>query len=133
MCDVYSKTNSTVGVFISRSSGLIFRLRRLYVPAVLQTINVAICIIQSLYMVIPNVYFMFLLIFYEGLLGGLAYVNTFMKVSETVPEEDREFSMGAVGISDSSGIVIAGMVSMWLEKALCGYQKGTGRPWCDLP
>jgi battenin len=84
-------------------------------------------------MIIPNIYLMFILIFYEGLLGGFAYVNTFMKVSETVSTEDREFSMGAVGISDSSGIVIAGLISMWLEKALCTYQKGTGRQWCELP
>lgn len=74
-----------------------------------------------------------ILVFYEGLLGGAAYVNTFMKVAETATPNDREFSMGAVGISDSAGVVCAGLISLWLEPSLCNYQKSTGRPWCGLP
>lgn len=84
-------------------------------------------------MFLPNVYIIMILIFYEGLLGGSAYVNTFMKVAELSAPHEREFSMGAVGISDSAGVVCAGLVSLWLEPRLCGYQKSTGRPWCQLP
>lgn len=96
-------------------------------------LNLVICIFQSRYVMIPNVYLLMLLMFYEGLLGGLSYVNTFLLVAETVPLQDREFSMGAVGVSDSTGVVIAGLTSLWLEKRLCGYQKSTGRPWCEQP
>ncbi len=70
--------------------------------------------------------------FILGLLGGASYVNTFLQISENSPLEDREFRMGAVGISDSSGIVIAAIISMWLEKSLCRYQIRDGRPWCEM-
>lgn len=83
-------------------------------------------------MVVPNVYLLMILMFYEGLLGGLAYVNTYLLVSETVPLQNREFALGAVGMSDSAGIVMSGFVSLWLEKSLCRYQISTGRPWCNM-
>lgn len=121
-----------LGVLISRSSSPFFRVRKLYLPSILQGINLFICILQSLYMMIPNVYIMMVLMFYEGLLGGLSYVNTYCLVLEQVPLEQREFAMGAVGVSDSAGIVVAGCVSLWLEKSLCGFQKANGRPWCDM-
>lgn len=45
-----------------------------------------------------------------------------MKVSEEVILSEREFAMGAVGLSDSAGVVCAGLISLHLEKALCNYQ-----------
>ncbi|KAK7207050.1 protein BTN1 [Myxozyma melibiosi] len=121
-----------LGVFISRSSSAFVRVRRLYIPAILQLINVVILIIQSMYVIIPNVYLIMLLVFYEGLLGGASYVNTFLLVSETVPLEEREFAMGAVGVSDSGGIVVAGTICLYLETFLCNYQKAHGRPYCGM-
>jgi battenin len=119
-----------IGVFISRSSGSFIKIGHLYTLGFLQLINLIVCILQSVYMFIPNIWFVFILIFYEGLLGGGAYVNTFMKVSEEVAMNEREFALGCVGISDSFGIVLAASVSMWLEPALCGYQTRNGRDWC---
>lgn len=122
-----------LGVFVSRSSSSFLKIRRVYIPSLLQALNLAIFTYQSIYVIIPNVYLVMLLVFYEGLLGGASYVNTFMLVSETVPLQDREFAMGSVGVSDSGGVVCAGLISMWLEKYLCGIQKSTGRPWCEMP
>ncbi|KAJ8103982.1 batten's disease protein Cln3 [Lipomyces tetrasporus] len=121
-----------LGVFISRSSSHFVRIRKLYVPAALQLINVVILVAQSMYSFIPDVYIIMIIIFYEGLLGGAAYINTFLLVSETVAIEDREFAMGAVGVSDSGGIVIAGTICLYLETYLCSYQKTNGRPYCGM-
>ncbi|GMF07298.1 unnamed protein product [Ambrosiozyma monospora] len=121
-----------LGVFISRSSGSFFRIKHLSIPPTLQTINMIICILQSLFMFIPNIWIMFVLIFYEGLLGGSGYVNTYMNVTEFTQLEEREFAMGCVSISDSAGIVLAATISMFLEPALCQYQVGDGRPYCTL-
>lgn len=120
-----------LGVLISRSSSPFFRVRKIYYPSILQAVNTFICILQSLFVIIPNIYILFILMFYEGLLGGLAYVNTYLLVTETVPLQEREFALGAVGMSDSAGVVLSGLISLWLEKSLCRYQKSTGRPWCD--
>ncbi|KAK9377834.1 batten's disease protein Cln3, partial [Lipomyces chichibuensis] len=121
-----------LGVFISRSSSPFVRIRRLYVPATLQLVNVVILTVQSMYAFIPNVYIIMIIIFYEGLLGGAAYINTFLLVSETIAIEDREFAMGAVGVSDSGGIVVAGTICLYLETFLCAYQKANGRPYCGM-
>jgi len=89
-----------------------------------------VLILQALFNFIPSVWMIFAIIFWEGLLGGAVYVNTLAEISETVREEEREFSLGAVTVSDSAGICIAGFLGMALEVALCGYQVRNGRDWC---
>ena len=121
-----------LGVFISRSSTVWgFRFRRLYLLSILQFANLLLTVVQSLYdLPFTSIWPLLILIFYEGLLGGCLYVNTFMSVSEQVPIHKREFSMGCVGISDSFGIVIAGIINMGLEMKLCDLQVERGREWC---
>ena len=58
------------------------------------------------------------------------YVNTFAKITEEVDEEDTEFSLSATTVADSSGILIASLISMALEPAICDYQASHGRRWC---
>jgi battenin len=86
--------------------------------------------LQSLFNFIPTVYLVFFVIFWEGLLGGLVYVNTFAEISDRVPPEDREFSLGATTVSDSGGICIAGFLGMVFEVWLCNWQVRHGRDWC---
>lgn len=119
-----------VGVFISRSSTPFFRVHHLYFPSLLQVINLAVLTLHALFNFIPNVYIVFAIIFWEGLLGGLVYVNTFAEISDRVPKEDREFSLGATTVSDSGGICIAGFLSMVIEVWLCNYQDAHGRDYC---
>lgn len=118
------------GVFVSRSSTPFFRIHNLYLPSLLQLLNLALLTLHSLFNFIPNVWLVFLIIFWEGLLGGLVYVNTFAEISDRVPEEDREFSLGATTVSDSAGICIAGFLSMPWEVLLCRYQQIHGREYC---
>ena len=81
---------------------------------------------------LPNFYVVCVIIFWEGLLGGLVYVSTFAEITDNVPREDREFSLGATSVSDSGGICIAGFVSMAFEKGLCKWQVDHGRNYCKL-
>lgn len=74
----------------------------------------------------------FAVVFWEGLLGGAVYVNTFAEIMESVDERDREFSLGATSVSDSAGICVAGFIGMGLEVALCRWQVGRGREWCRM-
>ena len=121
-----------LGVFISRSSTIWgFRFKHLYLLSILQFANLLLTVVQSLYdLPFTSIWPLLVLIFYEGLLGGCLYVNTFMSVSEQVPIQRREFSMGCVGVSDSFGIVIAGIINMGLELKLCDLQVERGREWC---
>ncbi|KAL8707129.1 MAG: hypothetical protein Q9220_007792 [cf. Caloplaca sp. 1 TL-2023] len=119
-----------LGVFISRSSLPLLRIHTLYPPSLLQWLNLLFLILQSLFSFIPSVYIVFLLIFWEGLLGGLVYVNTYAEVGERVREEEREFALGAVSVSDSAGITLAGVLGVGIEEGLCKWQVERGRDWC---
>ncbi|KAG9256572.1 batten's disease protein Cln3 [Emericellopsis atlantica] len=119
-----------LGVFISRSSTPFVRIRHLYVPSFLQIGNLALLILHALYFFIPSVYIIFVVIFWEGLLGGAVYVNCFAEILEKVPSEDREFSLGAATVSDSGGICVAALIGIALEPRLCAYQVAHGRDWC---
>lgn len=118
------------GVFISRSSTPFFRIHNLYLPSLLQCLNLAVLILQALFGFIPTVWIVFAIVFWEGLLGGAVYVNTFAEISDRVAKDEREFSLGAVTVSDSGGVCIAGFIAMALEVGLCGWQVGHGRDWC---
>ncbi|KAK2593459.1 battenin CLN3 protein [Conoideocrella luteorostrata] len=119
-----------LGVFISRSSTPFIRIHRLYIPSFLQIGNMVLLILQSLYFFLPSVYIIFVIIFWEGLLGGAVYVNCFAEIMENIPEDEREFSLSATTVSDSTGICIAAFVSILLEPRLCAYQVAHGRDWC---
>ncbi|KAK3396892.1 batten's disease protein Cln3 [Sordaria brevicollis] len=119
-----------VGVFISRSSTPFIRIHHLYLPSLLQVANLVLLTLHALLNFIPSVYIVFVIIFWEGLLGGAVYVNTFAEIMENVPAEDREFSLGATSVSDSGGICVAGFLSMAMEVWLCNWQVDHGRDWC---
>ncbi|KAF9771963.1 battenin CLN3 protein [Fusarium sp. DS 682] len=119
-----------LGVFISRSSTPWIRIHHLYFPSMLQVANLVLLTFHAVYFFIPSVYIVFIIIFWEGLLGGGVYVNCFAEIMENVPAEDREFSLGATTVSDSGGISIAGLVSIVMETKLCNYQVAHGRDWC---
>jgi len=118
------------GVFISRSSTPFIRIHALYPPSLLQFLNLLLFIIHAMYPFLPNIYVVMAVIFWEGLLGGLVYVSTFAEITDNVPEHEREFSLAAATVSDSGGICVAAVVSMGLEKGLCGWQVKRGRDWC---
>ncbi|KAK6382388.1 battenin CLN3 protein [Exophiala oligosperma] len=118
------------GVFISRSSTPFLRIHNLYLPSFLQVTNLVLLASHAIFNFIPNVYFIFAIIFWEGLLGGLVYVNTFGEISDKIPKEDREFSLSATTVSDSGGICVAGFISMGFEVWLCNWQVRHGRDYC---
>jgi len=119
-----------LGVFISRSSLPFIRIDSLYTPTVLQFLNLATLTAHAMYPFVPSVYFIFIIIFWEGLLGGLVYVSTFRRIGEEVALQDREFSLSATTVSDSGGICVAGFLGMAIETGLCNWQVSRGRDWC---
>lgn len=67
----------------------------------------------------PSIWIIFGVVFWEGLLGGGAYVNTFYRMSKEVPLLNRKFALGVVPIGDSIGIALAGAASIPAHNALC--------------
>uniref|UniRef100_A0A6M2DWD4 Battenin n=1 Tax=Xenopsylla cheopis TaxID=163159 RepID=A0A6M2DWD4_XENCH len=112
-----------IGVFISRSSVNLVQLKQVWLMSVFQFINVLILLFQVLYGYIPNIWIVFAVVLWEGLLGGGAYVNTFYRMSHEIPVEERKFSMSITAIADSLGIALAGWIAIPTHNALCALPK----------
>ncbi|XP_004622991.1 battenin [Octodon degus] len=107
------------GVFASRSSLRCCHIRFTWVLALLQSLNLAFLLLAVLLDFLPSIYLVFLIIVYEGLLGGAAYVNTFHNIALETSDEHREFAMAATCISDTLGISLSGVVALPLHDFLC--------------
>ncbi|EAT38159.1 AAEL009909-PB [Aedes aegypti] len=108
-----------VGVFISRSSVNIVQFKHVWIMAVLQFVNVIYFTFEAVYLFTPTIWIIFVLILWEGLLGGGGYVNTFYRMQIEVPEARREYAMMITSISDSVGIALAGIAAIPSHNAIC--------------
>lgn len=108
-----------LGVFFSRSSVNLVPINKIWLLAVLQFLNVLIILDEVITFVTPSIWIIFAVVFFEGLLGGGAYVNTFYRMSKEVPEKWRNFALGIVPVADSIGISLAGLLAMPVHNSLC--------------
>uniref|UniRef100_A0A8C9KQA8 Battenin n=1 Tax=Panthera tigris altaica TaxID=74533 RepID=A0A8C9KQA8_PANTA len=81
--------------------------------------NLAFLLVDVWLSFLPSIYLVFLIILYEGLLGGAAYVNTFHNIALETSDEHREFAMAAACISDTLGISLSGLLALPLHDFLC--------------
>ncbi|KAK7799423.1 hypothetical protein U0070_006131 [Myodes glareolus] len=112
------------GVFVSRSSLQCCRIRFTWVLALLQCLNLAFLLADVCLSFLPSIYLVFIIILYEGFLGGAAYVNTFHNIALEVcaswtSDKHREFAMEAACISDTLGISMSGVLALPLHDFLC--------------
>uniref|UniRef100_A0A8B9X231 Battenin n=1 Tax=Bos mutus grunniens TaxID=30521 RepID=A0A8B9X231_BOSMU len=107
------------GVFASRSSLRCCRIRHTWVLALLQCLNLAFLLVDVWLSYLPSIYLVFLIIMFEGLLGGAAYVNTFHNIALETSDEHREFAMATACISDTLGISLSGLLALPLHDFLC--------------
>ncbi|XP_054615904.1 battenin isoform X2 [Dunckerocampus dactyliophorus] len=108
-----------VGVFVSRSSLCCVKIRKLWGLAGLQVVNALLLLLAVRYHFLPSAWLVFPIIFYEGLLGGTAYVNTFYFISKETEDRQREFAMAAASVGDSVGIALAGVTAFPVHRYFC--------------
>ncbi|XP_076471720.1 battenin-like [Babylonia areolata] len=96
-----------MGVFVSRSSVQMFKIRSVGVMSVLQFFNMVLWIVDAKFKVVP-VYLLPALMIVVGLLGGASYVNIFyMLLHDPVyPDRDREFCINVTAMFITLGIVL---------------------------
>uniref|UniRef100_A0A3Q1FER8 Battenin n=1 Tax=Acanthochromis polyacanthus TaxID=80966 RepID=A0A3Q1FER8_9TELE len=73
-----------VGVLFSRSSLCCVKIRKLWALSLLQVVNAVFLLFAVRYLFLPSAWLVFVIVLYEGLLGGAAYVNTFYFISKEV-------------------------------------------------
>ncbi|GLD92088.1 hypothetical protein PINS_up000621 [Pythium insidiosum] len=107
------------GVFISRSSGVLFQATRpvLYVMPALQ---VGLLVFFSMVSAFHFWYNWSLLVFcfVAGLLGGGVYVNAYTLLSAEVPASHVEFALSAASVGDTIGVMIADFGGLFLQGCL---------------
>jgi len=111
-----------VGVLISRSSLGCLIINKIYLLSIFQGISLLILSLQSVYLELSGntgLMLIFCLVFWEGLLGGAAYVNTFHKISQETEEQNREFSLGIASLADSTAIGLAGLSALPIHNWIC--------------
>lgn len=107
------------GVFLSRTSLVCFKFRKILVLCVLQCLNAVLLIVAVYYQFLPNPWVVFIIILYEGLLGGAAYVNTFYFISKETGDREREFAMAAASVGDSLGIALSTAAAFPVHHYFC--------------
>ncbi|KAF7329953.1 Protein BTN [Mycena kentingensis (nom. inval.)] len=139
-------------VFLSRSSLSLgippLPARLLPLPAILQFGIFLALTFESALGIFPanadeawSIVLVFLLISLEGICGGSAYVNVYYRINQDPPSPDtvhdiertrqeREFKIGSVGFADSSGILLASILAVPMEVALCRQQVSRGKLLC---
>eukprot|EP00127_Corallochytrium_limacisporum_P002122 Clim_evm16s108 gene=Clim_evmTU16s108 len=109
------------GVFVSRSSIACVTFHRLLPLAVLQFVNLAVLFADAYFRILGSLSVIFMIIFWEGLLGGATYVNAFHDMSERIrPKSRLEFSLSVASVADSAGISTASMLSFVVNSILKG-------------
>jgi battenin len=101
----------------------VFRVKNIWIPAFLQVGLFFFFFFDSLFRLTPNIIIPFGLTVFEGLLGGLTYVNAFYLISEEVEEEFKEFSMGITSVANTIGISLAGLSSVGIQPFLKANQR----------
>ncbi|CAL1536935.1 unnamed protein product [Lymnaea stagnalis] len=109
-----------IGVFISRSSVNLVHIKALWILPILQFVNLALLLCQVFYRFIPSIWIVFVIVLWEGLLGGAAYVNTFFRITNEIPPGKREYCIGVAALGDSIGIAVAGVAAIPSHNAICG-------------
>ncbi|XP_051571657.1 battenin [Myxocyprinus asiaticus] len=108
-----------IGVFISRTSLVCFKIRKILLLSLLQCVNAVLLGVAVYYQFLPNPWVVFIIVLYEGLLGGAGYVNTFYFISKETADHEREFAMAAASVGDSLGIALSAAVAFPVHHYFC--------------
>jgi battenin len=124
---VYYQALYQVGVFISRSSVNLVPIKNVYLlqlPAVFQTLNALVLSVDGALNFIPTIWITFVIIFWEGLMGGSIYVNTFYLISQKFSGKDKEFCLGATSMSYGLSITLCAVVGIFYTPFLSKLRHG---------
>ena len=106
------------GVLMSRSFNILFpkyRIEFIWIFPILQMINFIFFILLVFYKFIPYICIIYLLIFYEGLLGGFSYLFIFQKIKKDISEDKRELSASITTLGEVTGQIFATIFALFFK------------------
>ncbi|XP_044763201.1 battenin-like isoform X1 [Coccinella septempunctata] len=108
-----------VGVFVSRSSVNCIYIKYIWIMALFQFFNVIIFTTAAIYMYISIFWVLFALAIEEGLFGGAAYVNTFVRIGREEAEEEKQFMSSMTCFGNNASIMLAGFLAILAHNLIC--------------
>lgn len=116
---VYSNWTYQAGVFLSRSSGMLWRPSQnaLWVMPTAQAAFLMFFLADAVWHFWYN-WTLLLPCFMTGLLGGAVYVGAFNLIAREVEPQYREFSLAAASLADSAGIALADVAGILIQGCL---------------
>lgn len=119
---IYSNWMYQVGVFVSRSSGMLWHadMKALWAMPTCQLILLIFFILDAYFKWWYD-WSLLVLCFIVGLFGGAVYVGGYSLMAESVEPHLREFSLSASGVSVDIGVACADIAGILIQKALYKY------------
>ncbi|CAL6000583.1 CLN3_protein [Hexamita inflata] len=116
----FSQFSCQFGVFLARSSLPLFKIpfNCVFIPSILQLCNLILFCFEAIYSFIPSFWLMLVLVFFEGIFGGLVYSSSMHWISVISNNENKEFRMGIICVFNNLGILGASCLGFWLEPFL---------------
>lgn len=87
--------------------------------AIVQGLIATYFFFEAIYLFTPSILIIFVIIFIEGFQGGLAYVNTYYRMTQEVPQNYKAFAMNIVPMGDTFGIMAAGFLAIRVHNWIC--------------
>lgn len=103
-----------VGVFISRSSLSVVKIKRVEILTILQAINFVFFFSNTMFLFLGNFYVCFGLMVWVGLMGGGAYVNVMYQILESpdLAKNEKELALTVTTVCNDLGILTASILSL---------------------
>ena len=118
----YANWMYQVGVFCSRSSGLIFKadLKTIWLLPLIQ-VALLLFFLHDAYFQWWYNWWLLVPAFCVGLIGGAVYVGAFALIADEVEPRLKEFSMSTTLVANTVGILMSNVVGLIIERALYKY------------
>ena len=107
------------GVFVSRSSMVLIKIDHLWLMTFFQGVNLAFMVLESIYSFSGHAIVHIIIIIWEGLIAGGAYVNTFRRISDEVHKNEKQFSMSITSFTDAAFITLSGLTAIPIHNSIC--------------
>lgn len=116
-----------LGVLVSRSSLHFFKVKKVEIITILQGVNMVFWVLQAKFLWLQGsgeVWILFGLMVYVGLLGGGSYVNIFYLVlnDPLIDKSDRELCVNITAIFVNVGITLSSMFILVMDNTFLKHQ-----------